>query len=81
MRNHKSPRRITESALGDFILARVMAEPETDIIQITKDFWRERTGEEISATEAQEIVDNVSNFFRILSEWDQEDKEKQNAAN
>ncbi len=40
-------------------------------IRDTIDFWLERTGTRISRESAREIVENVSGFFRMLSEWDQ----------
>jgi len=43
---------------------------EPSFIQETISFWQKRTGKTLSRVEAVEAIANVSNFFRVLAEWD-----------
>lgn len=38
-------------------------------IQLTKDFWCGRTGSDVTADDAREIIENVTGYFQILHEW------------
>jgi hypothetical protein len=49
-----------------------MIEKNPDIINQTIDFWTKRTGQEISPEDAREMIQNISGFFQVLSEWDKE---------
>jgi len=45
-----------------------------DTIAKTVEFWSDRTGETITVEDAREIIENVTGFFRVLSEWDEDQK-------
>jgi hypothetical protein len=47
-----------------------------DIIEQTIAFWRERTGQEYSQEDARQMVANVTGFFQVLTEWEQQAKEE-----
>ncbi len=50
-----------------------------NIIQHTKHFWSGRTGAQLSADDAREIVANVTGFFQVLCEWDKKAHEVNDA--
>ena len=42
------------------------------LVEETSRFWSERTGELVSLDDAREMIQNVSRFFGILKEWQQQ---------
>jgi hypothetical protein len=40
------------------------------IINETAQFWSKRTGRELSEEDARQIIENMTGFFRVLSEWE-----------
>jgi hypothetical protein len=44
--------------------------PEDGAIEQTIAFWNEKIGAKFSREDAREMVVNVSEFFRVLAEWD-----------
>ena len=47
-----------------------MERKRTDIIVLTQALWGKRSGKDISDKDAKEIVDNVTVYFKILTEWE-----------
>jgi len=41
------------------------------MIDRTRAFWAEKTGGIMSDEDAREILANISEFFRLLSKWDE----------
>lgn len=46
-----------------------MKDRELETIQLTKDFWRAQTGNDVTAEDAREMIENISSYFQILHEW------------
>ncbi|GEM_PF-5061788 len=44
-----------------------------ELIQYTIDFWSKRTGQEITAEDAREMIVNVRGFFKTLDQWAREE--------
>jgi hypothetical protein len=44
--------------------------PSEEIIQRTKIFFRDHYGEELTTEKAIECVNNLTNYFEILIDWD-----------
>jgi len=42
---------------------------DKDTIAHTMDFWKARSRRTLSEEDARQMVENVTGFFRILSEW------------
>ncbi len=42
-----------------------------ELIETTRRFWEERTGEPVSEDDAREAVRNVGKLFDLLSRWDE----------
>ena len=40
-------------------------------LEQTQAYWRERTGREVTAEDAREMVQNIADFFEVLQEWDE----------
>jgi hypothetical protein len=40
------------------------------IIDETARFWRRRAGKVISQEEARQIIENMTGFFHVLSQWE-----------
>ncbi len=47
----------------------------TDAVQDIITLWQERTGNTLTNDEANESVANIVGFFRVLIEWDQDQRE------
>jgi hypothetical protein len=56
-------------ALGRIFVAPM---PDHDFKQRTLDLWQPRSSRLLTKEDAREMADNVSAFFRLLTEWDQE---------
>lgn len=52
-----------------------MREWSNEMIQKTKDHFREHYGAELSTEDAIESLENLTGFFELLMKWDREDKE------
>ena len=48
-----------------------------DLIKQSQELWSERYGREISRREAEEILTNLTGFFRILLEWEAKEMREQ----
>lgn len=46
-----------------------------EFLKKTIEVWQPRYKEKLTLRDAQEIVDNVYNVFRLLDEWDRKDRE------
>jgi len=44
--------------------------PSDEIIQRTNIFFRDRYGEELTTEEAIECVNNLTNYFEKIQDWD-----------
>ena len=51
-----------------------------EMIQKTKDHFREHYGAELTTEDAIESLNNLTNLFELLMKWDQESKEKDEKA-
>lgn len=40
------------------------------IINETARFWSRRAGRELSNEESRQVIENMTGFFRVLSEWE-----------
>lgn len=49
------------------------------LIDQMKEMYAEEAGETISDYEANEALNNLCGFFKLLHQWDQEDKARQQA--
>lgn len=47
-----------------------------ETIKLTKELWEPKYGRSLSDNEAEDIIRNLTNYFDVLIEWDQEDKRK-----
>jgi hypothetical protein len=45
-------------------------------IDRTLDFWRKRTGQQLTNEDARQITLNMTRFFEILAEWDERDRKR-----
>jgi hypothetical protein len=45
---------------------------ESDIIEQSVAFWRERTEQPVTPEDVREMLGNVSGFFRLLAEWERQ---------
>jgi hypothetical protein len=45
---------------------------DTDIIRYTIDFWRRRSGVELTAENARAMIADTCGFFQLLDRWDRE---------
>ncbi len=54
-----------------------MEKNEQDVIEQTVEFWKKRTGRDITREDAREMIHNVSGFFQILAEWDRKNRNDQ----
>jgi len=45
-----------------------------EIIELTKEHWKEFYGRDLSDLEAEQIIRNVAQFFDLLDRWDKEEK-------
>lgn len=54
-----------------------MTEQSTTTLDQTRAFWGRKKGEILSQEDAREIVNNISAFFRVLSEWDRQKQLKE----
>ena len=49
------------------------------LIEHTIRFWQERTGREVTAEDAREMIVNIRGFFGVLAEWaERADEEERN---
>ena len=44
---------------------------KNDLLKSSQRFWSKKYGREISIEETKEIIDNITSFFEILLEWDE----------
>ncbi len=44
------------------------------MIDRTRTFWGRKTGRILSQEEAREILNNITDFFQLLSEWDKKQR-------
>ncbi|MCX6630817.1 MAG: hypothetical protein NTW28_24640, partial [Candidatus Solibacter sp.] len=68
-------RRMRDTATVETLNASLMAlsvqpGPPAAAIEDTRRFWRERTGQRVSAEEAREAIGNVAALFDLLTRWD-----------
>ena len=54
-----------------------MKKESQDFTEETRTFWKEHSGIILSEEESTDIVKNLSGFFRILSEWEKNEKENE----
>ncbi len=45
------------------------------LITQTRNFWQQRTDEEVTDEDARQIIENVTGFFWLLREWEIADRE------
>ena len=45
-----------------------------ELVDRTIELWAPRVGRELTRDDAQQIIQNVSGFFSILSEWNRADR-------
>jgi hypothetical protein len=43
---------------------------QNDLIEETRVFWQSRTDRVLTREDGREIIENLTGFFRVLSEWD-----------
>jgi hypothetical protein len=43
--------------------------PNDNLIDRTREVWKPRLGRDLSREEARQVVQNVTGFFAILTEW------------
>ena len=41
-----------------------------DVVEQTRRFWTERTGEPVSEENAREAIRNIAGFFDLLASWE-----------
>ena len=46
-----------------------MTRTDSNLLRRTRELWSERYGRPITEEEAQEIIDNMTEFARILIDW------------
>ncbi|MFQ5910983.1 MAG: hypothetical protein ACE5IJ_09735 [Thermoplasmata archaeon] len=49
-----------------------MAKKEREIVNQTIDFWQPLSNSTITPDDARVIIENVTQFFQILGEWDRQ---------
>jgi len=47
-----------------------MAKEGKDTVNLTTEFWQPQYSQALTPEDAREIVENVTQFFQILGEWD-----------
>ncbi len=45
------------------------------LITQTRNFWQQRTDEEVTDEDARQMIENVTGFFSLLREWEIADRE------
>lgn len=51
--------------------------PSSEFLDETVAFWSPKYGREITREEAREIIENMTGFFLLLHEWDEQDRRAQ----
>ena len=51
--------------------------PDQNFNPRTRAFWQPQTSREVTEEDAREMTANVSEFFRLLAEWDRESRREQ----
>ena len=51
-----------------------MAHPSEKSLENSRQYWSKRYGRELTSGDAAEIHNNLAAYFKILAEWDAEDK-------
>jgi hypothetical protein len=51
--------------------------PDKEFTERTLELWQPRASRKLTEEDARDMADNASGFFRLLAEWDQEVRQRQ----
>ena len=52
-------------------------DPKGELLEETRAFWQARSSRELSREDAREIIENLTGYFSVLSEWSRREKEQE----
>ena len=55
---------------------RVMEVKDSTLLDETITFWQDRYGRSLSEEDGRQIIQTISEFFALLSEWDEQKNKK-----
>ena len=54
-----------------------LSENGNNLAEFTQKLWQEEAGIDLTLDEAQEVADNLRDFFDILNEWEEKRKRRE----